>query len=39
MPITEKLYEVLYLNKDPRDAVVSLMTRDNKEEIEQIFFE
>lgn len=39
MPITEKLYEVLYLNKDPRDAVMSLMTRDNKEEIEQIFFE
>lgn len=39
MPITEKLYEVLYLNKDPREAVISLMTRDNKEEIEQIFFE
>lgn len=39
MPITEKLYEVLYNNMDPRKAVNSLMTRENKEEIEQIFFE
>lgn len=39
MPITEKLYEVLYGNLDPEIAVNSLMTRENKEEIEQIFFE
>ncbi|MBL7575040.1 glycerol-3-phosphate dehydrogenase (NAD(P)+) [Peptoniphilus asaccharolyticus DSM 20463] len=39
MPITEKLYEVLYNNKDPREAVVELMTRGYKQEIEEIFFE
>ncbi len=39
MPITEKLYAVLYKGEDPRRAVIDLMTRQNKEEIEQIFFE
>lgn len=38
MPITEKLYGVLYEGKDPRQAVYSLMTRDSKEEIEEVFF-
>lgn len=39
MPITEKLYEVLYEGKDPQEAVKILMTREKKEEIEQIFFQ
>ena len=39
MPITEKLYEVIYNNKNPREAVVELMTRGYKQEIEEIFFE
>lgn len=37
MPITAKLYEVLYCGKDPRVAVDVLMTRKEKEEIQQIF--
>lgn len=37
MPITSKLYEVLYHNADPREAVDSLMNRKKKEEIQQIF--
>ena len=32
MPITEKVYEVLYDEKDPAQAVKELMTRDPKEE-------
>jgi glycerol-3-phosphate dehydrogenase (NAD(P)+) len=32
MPITEKIYEVIYEKKDPRVAVKELMTRDLKEE-------
>ncbi|MFH1837733.1 MAG: NAD(P)H-dependent glycerol-3-phosphate dehydrogenase [Candidatus Omnitrophota bacterium] len=32
MPITHKVYEVLYENKDPLTAVKELMTRDAKEE-------
>lgn len=39
MPITKALYEILYKNYDPRKAVYELMTRKNKDEIEQIFFE
>ena len=39
MPITKVLYEILYKNYDPRKAVYELMTRKNKDEIEQIFFE
>jgi len=32
MPITEQIYEVLYNNKDPRKAVVELMSREPKAE-------
>lgn len=32
MPITQKIYEILYENKDPGRAVKELMTRDPKEE-------
>jgi glycerol-3-phosphate dehydrogenase (NAD(P)+) len=32
MPITHRLYEILYENKDPRVAVKELMTRDLKDE-------
>lgn len=39
MPITEKLYNVLYEDADPDKAVTDLMTRRHKEEIEEIFFE
>lgn len=39
MPISQSLYQVLYNNKDPKEAVNILMTRKKKEEIEQIFFE
>ncbi|WP_138158960.1 NAD(P)H-dependent glycerol-3-phosphate dehydrogenase [Peptoniphilus catoniae] len=39
MPITEKLYQVLYEGFNPRIAVSSLMTRAYKEEIEEIFLE
>ena len=39
MPITESLYDVIYNGKDPKKAVLSLMTRRNKEEIEEIFYE
>lgn len=33
MPITDILYRVLFENKDPKDAVVSLMGREKKSEI------
>jgi glycerol-3-phosphate dehydrogenase (NAD(P)+) len=33
MPITEQVYRVLYEKKDPRTAVVDLMTRSLKKEI------
>jgi len=32
MPITEKIYEILYQEKTPRQAVIELMTRDLKAE-------
>jgi len=32
MPITEQVYQVLFLNKNPRKAILELMTRDLKEE-------
>ena len=32
MPITEKIYQVIYEGKDPKVAVKELMTRDLKEE-------
>jgi len=34
MPITTEIYEVLFNNKDPRKAVMDLMTRDAKSETE-----
>ena len=39
MPKTNALYKVLYEGYDPNKAVYELMTRENKDEIEQIFFE
>lgn len=33
MPITEKVYQVLFEGVDPKDAVFQLMTRDPKEEL------
>lgn len=39
MPIAMALYQVLYEDYDPNKAVYELMTRKNKDEIEQIFFE
>jgi glycerol-3-phosphate dehydrogenase (NAD(P)+) len=33
MPITEKVYQVLFMDLSPQDAVYQLMTRDPKEEI------
>lgn len=35
MPIVEQVYEILYQDKDPREAVKELMTRDLKAELEQ----
>ena len=32
MPIVEKVYQVLYEDKDPRQAIIELMTRDLKAE-------
>lgn len=32
MPITDQLYKVLFQEKNPKDAVVKLMTRDKKSE-------
>jgi len=32
MPITEEVYRVLFENKNPKDAVYALMTRDAKQE-------
>ena len=39
MPITNALYKVLYEGYDPNKAVYELMSRENKDDIEQIFFE
>ncbi|MFZ3062775.1 MAG: NAD(P)H-dependent glycerol-3-phosphate dehydrogenase [Actinomycetota bacterium] len=36
MPITEKVYEVLYEGKDPRDCVSELMTRSATSELTEI---
>ncbi len=38
MPITQKLYGILYEGSDPLEAVKILMTRDSKDEIEEVFF-
>ena len=34
MPITEAAYQVLYKDKDPRQVIVDLMTRERKHELE-----
>lgn len=39
MPITSKLYEIIYEHHDPSEAVKILMNREKKQEIEQNFFE
>jgi len=36
MPITEETYKILYEDKDPREAVISLMKRELKSEMEGI---
>lgn len=36
MPICEKIYEVLYENLDPKHAVIRLMMRDKKDELEHM---
>jgi len=38
MPITEKVYEVLYLNKSPSEALSELMTRSLKAEHQMDYF-
>lgn len=35
MPITEAAYQVLYEGRDPREAMVGLMTRERKQETEK----
>ncbi|SHG93305.1 glycerol-3-phosphate dehydrogenase (NAD(P)+) [Anaerosphaera aminiphila DSM 21120] len=39
MPITHKLYDVLYNDVNPKEAVSSLMKREYKEEMEEIFLD
>jgi len=34
MPVTEQVYQVLYQDKDPRQGLIDLMTRDLKDEID-----
>jgi len=36
VPITDEVYRVLFEGKDPRQAVVDLMTRGKKQEIEDL---
>ncbi len=36
MPITEEIYNVLYNDGDPKEAVNNLMTRNRKNEIEEV---
>jgi glycerol-3-phosphate dehydrogenase (NAD(P)+) len=33
MPITEQVHSILYDDKDPREAILQLMTRSGKSEI------
>jgi glycerol-3-phosphate dehydrogenase (NAD(P)+) len=35
MPITTEAYNILFRDKDPRQAVVDLMTRDKRHELEE----
>ncbi len=36
MPITEQIYAILYQQKDPREAVLDLMTRGKTHELEEV---
>jgi glycerol-3-phosphate dehydrogenase (NAD(P)+) len=36
MPITEELYNVLFMEKDPKTAVAELMLRDRRHELEEV---
>lgn len=36
MPITNQIYQVLYQNKSPKDAVFELMTRSRTHEVEEV---
>jgi hypothetical protein len=36
MPITSEAYKIIYEGKNARNAVVDLMTRDRKHEIETV---
>ncbi|MBP2634250.1 MAG: hypothetical protein H6Q72_157 [Firmicutes bacterium] len=36
MPITQQLYQVLYQNKSPKDAVLELMIRSRTHEVEEV---
>lgn len=36
MPITHQLYQVLYQNKSPKEAVLELMTRSRTHEVEEV---
>ena len=35
MPITEAAYEVLYQGRDPKEAILTLMRREKRHEIEE----
>jgi glycerol-3-phosphate dehydrogenase (NAD(P)+) len=35
MPITEKVHEILYEGKEPREAVAELMSRHPRSEVER----
>jgi len=39
MPITTEAYKVLFEGKDPKEAVVELMTRDKKSEMELVLYQ
>lgn len=36
MPLSHEVYRVLYQDKDPKEALIDLMTRDLKDEIDQV---
>lgn len=36
MPLSHEVYRVLYKDKDPKEALIDLMTRDLKDEIDQV---
>ena len=38
LPITQAAYDVLYRNRDPKEALLSLMRREKRHEIEETWF-